>query len=114
MSRLLNCWPVCFICRRSSSGFAISDSSKQFGPFCADCGPGLAKKVWTMNTKEFDRYEEDALKIASHKIGDHLDMIGKTDLATMTEAEWNSFLAVVVKEFGAGMRLAVADLEPPF
>lgn len=113
MSRLLNCWPVCFICRRSSSGFAISDSSKQFGPFCADCGPGLAKKVWTMKTKEFDRYEEDALKIASPKIGEHLDALGKTDLATMTEAEWNGFLEVVIKEFGAGMRLASAALASP-
>lgn len=36
--------------------------------------------------------EKKAVRAVSNEVGEYLDRIGKTDLATMTEAEWLGFI----------------------
>lgn len=38
---------------------------------------------------------DEARKHAAVKAGEHLDSLGKTDLATMTADEWAAFIAAV-------------------
>lgn len=40
-------------------------------------------------------FTDEARKHAAGKAGEHLDILGKTDLATMTADEWAAFIAVV-------------------
>lgn len=51
---------------------------------------------------EFKRHSE-ALDHASEMAGEILAEIGKTDLATFSEAEWNTFLKVIVKAWDEKM-----------
>lgn len=44
---------------------------------------------------------DEARKHAAVKAGEHLDSIGKTDLATMTADEWAAFIAVVCNGYCA-------------
>jgi len=48
---------------------------------------------------EWQSYEIDALYKTSDEAGAHLDRIGKTDLATMTEEEWMTFIEIIVAKF---------------
>ena len=114
MSALLNCVSVCFVCRRRSDGFAVGTNAKSIGWFCEQCGITTAKVYFDMKKRMFDSYEEKALDTAGEQAGAYLDTIGKTDLATLTEPEWKTFLEAAVNGFGDGMRAACADLEPPF
>ncbi len=110
MSALLNFQPVCFICKRRSSGFAVGHNHKALGWFCEACGPKLAKRCFDMKTPIFDRYEEKALETAGERGGAYLDTIKKTDLADLTEGQWKTFLERVINGFGEGMRTACAEL----
>jgi hypothetical protein len=54
-------------------------------------------RIW--NPMDWTPLEIKALLRTSEVAGEHLDMIGKTDLATMTEEEWMTFLEVTVAGF---------------
>jgi|GEM_PF-203406 hypothetical protein len=44
-----------------------------------------------------------AIELASDPAGEYLDNLKKTDLATLTESEWFTFLEVVVTGFQDGL-----------
>jgi hypothetical protein len=46
-----------------------------------------------------DEHETAAIAAASPVAGEYLDSIGKTDLATLTEAEWLTLLEVIVTAY---------------
>lgn len=46
---------------------------------------------------DLKNYEYQAVMKASPEIGEHLEAIGKTDMATMSEEEWLDFLAEVYR-----------------
>lgn len=48
---------------------------------------------------DWQPHEIEALYKAGEAAGGHLDLIGKTDLAKMTEEEWMTFLEVTVAAF---------------
>ena len=114
MSKLLDNPCICFVCRRRSSGFGVGDTPHSIGWLCVACGPTLGRRLFDMRTVEFDRYEQDAVKIAVPRIAAYLDRIGKTDLADMDEAEAEGLVEAIVKAFGDAMREATVTLNPPF
>lgn len=48
---------------------------------------------------DLDEHETAAIAAASPMAGEYLESIGKTDLATLTEAEWLTLLEVVVTAY---------------
>ena len=56
--------------------------------------------------------EGKAIAAASSAIGSYLERIGKTDLATMTEAEWLGFLACAYVETCNQVRALWSDAVP--
>lgn len=58
--------------------------------------------------------EADAIMAASESVGAHLEMLGKTDMATMTEEEWLDFLAATYSSITAEVRDRLASGEVPF
>lgn len=105
----------CLICRRRDCGLGVHKGKN--GPlrwFCQDCGPNLACKAIAMASREFDRAEQHAVQEAGDAAGAYLDSIGKTDLATLTEAEWGEFCRRMVRGFETAMREAIRRHEAPF
>jgi hypothetical protein len=79
---------VCRVCRRTARGFAYRD--------IAACSLAHARILQgTQGMIDPDQYESDALGVAGERGGEYLDSIGKTDLATMTEEEWQALIAVI-------------------
>ena len=68
--------------------------------------------------------ESEAVTVGGQQGGEYLESIGKSDLTTLTEAEWDCFLDAVVagycdhlRELGAGQdrtRLDAMTSEVPF
>lgn len=50
-------------------------------------------------------HEQAAIVAASPSAGEYLESIGKTDLAVLTEAEWLTFLEVVVTAYQDALAL---------
>jgi hypothetical protein len=46
-----------------------------------------------------DEHEQAAIAAASPMAGEYLDSIGKTDLATLTDAEWLTLLEVIITAY---------------
>lgn len=70
---------------------------------CAGCKPA-AKAFADMSDIERRKMKTEGVYAASDKIGAHLDRIGKTDFAAMSEAEWYDFLHKVLDEYAAAIR----------
>lgn len=52
-----------------------------------------------MNAAELDACEKMATGLAGEEAGAYLDELGKTDLATLTQEEWQTFLSRIVTGF---------------
>jgi hypothetical protein len=54
---------------------------------------------WRRGMVDPDEHETGAIVAASPMAGEYLESIGKTDLATLSEAEWLTLLEVVVTAY---------------
>lgn len=52
-----------------------------------------------MSQADYTDEETKAMEAASASGGGFLDAIGKTDLATMTESEWDEFITSVIQGY---------------
>lgn len=106
---------LCCVCRRRAIGHGYTPSPSKPILWCCDDFECLtiARNTYQMKQEDFSRLESLAAGRGGENGGAYLDTIGKTDLATLTEAEWFEFCRRVV----AGYRIALkTDLkeEPPF
>lgn len=105
---------ICFVCRRRSWGIGVGDLGRKTGWTCRACNPDIAWSAFRMSDDRFDVYETKALKAAGGEAGAYLDSIGVTDLAKLTEGEWERFLRIVIDSFGDGIRKEIDGNQPPF
>ena len=70
---------------------------------CAACKPA-AKGFADMSDTERRKMRTEGVYAASDKIGAHLDKIGKTDFAAMSEREWYDFLHEVLNQYEVAIR----------
>jgi hypothetical protein len=109
---------VCFVCARSAIGIGYAPprakSIDQVAWCCDDpeCIQ-IAKDSYMMKQLEFGRLEQLATGDAGDEGGAYLDEIGKTDLATLTPAEWHIFLERVIGGYRAALKGRLRD-EAPF
>lgn len=106
------------LCGRQPMGFAWHDFSQS--PFdrqppvhccstqCLDIAHALGGDM-----KKISVDESRAIHAASEAIGQYLEKIGKSDLATMTEAEWIGFLGHAYGSICEEVR-AIWSREVPF
>jgi hypothetical protein len=103
---------LCAICRRQWAGAAhASDWAEPHGNWLhmcddPDCVRIAFQVVKTMRQDRFSKLEAMATKTGGAQGGKYLDEIGKTDLATLSEAEFETFCRRVV----AGYRIALKEL----
>lgn len=86
---------LCF-CGRQARGFAWHPFEPEFhGRQRVQCCSMTCLDIVTARSGDMslNMDEKRAINAVSPRIGEYLDNLGKTDLATMTEAEWLGFLA---------------------
>jgi len=89
--------PLCF-CGRAARGFGYQNPVRDpFDPppriaCCSIECMNIAHKREGNMAIGLNMDEKKAIFDSSAKIGEYLERIGKTDLATMTEAEWLGFI----------------------
>lgn len=67
-----------------------------------------------MPDREKTRIEREALAEAANLTGDYFDRIGKTDLASFTEAEFHTTFAVFLEHYGKAVSRMVGAHMAPF
>jgi hypothetical protein len=76
----------CAVCRRASGGFTIQEPGR-VAQFCShNC-----MRVYAMLGPDLAQDETKAAVVGGNAGGEYLDRIGKTDLAALTEVEWQTF-----------------------
>lgn len=106
---------VCASCAGQTVGFGVVAKYKNDILWCCghpDCYVATLR-TYTMPDKEFKRLEQIATVKGGEEAGEYLESIGKTDLAEMTEAEWEVFCLRLV----GGYRWALHETlkgEAPF
>ncbi len=72
-------------------------------------------KTWpgaVVKMKEPNKFEIEGMYEGAARGGEYLETIGKTDVATMTEDQWMSFIEVVVRGYEEKTMELYGD--PPF
>lgn len=67
-----------------------------------------------MPAPELDAYEQAAALEAGDKAGAYLDQIGVTDLAKLSETEWQEFLRRILRGFEQSLRQKILNGVAPF
>jgi hypothetical protein len=73
-----------------------------------------ARSIYTMPQPALDAFEEAAAVEAGAQAGAYLEEIGITDLAKLTEPQWQEFLRRVVTGFEQVLRRKILNGESPF
>ena len=80
-------------------------------PSCID----IAAEVYRMKPEQLTKIENDAaISGGGRALGEFLDHIGKTDLATMTEVEFAMACQEMVKGYSARLHELLKDEAVPF
>lgn len=109
---------VCFVCARPAIGYGYTPprtKSVDQIAFCCDDPEclAIASRTYSMTQLEFGRIDQLAAGDGGEKGGEYLDKIGKTDLATLTEEEWQQFLLAVVGGYRDALKGRLRN-EAPF
>jgi hypothetical protein len=111
---------TCFICKRRHDCIGYSPHDR--APIkwvCWECLDGTHNgirsklpRLYHMPRKQLDQYEKQALEDGGNAGGEYLDEIGKTDLASLDEDEWGTFLGRVLVGYADSMREIVSREVP--
>lgn len=107
---------VCGCCGRASSGIGYSPRpNKPVLWLCDDRGCiDIAKDSYFMKQDDFDSIETLAVREGGFAAGEYLNSLGKTDLASLSEPEWNEFCRRVVTGYRKDLSRRVLDSVVPF
>jgi hypothetical protein len=109
---------LCAVCRCSADGTGYAPKfTKSVDLVAWTCSDqectAIANRTYQMRQQEFNRVEEMATVEGGNEAGQYLDEIGKTDLATLTELEWQTFCRKLVGGYRVAMKTTLRD-EAPF
>lgn len=92
---------ICAVCHRHAWWIGYAPTPRSALIWCCNvcCRHRESWKVYKMNAAELDACEKMATGLAGEEAGAYLDELGKTDLATLTQEEWQTFLSRIVTGF---------------
>lgn len=102
ISNRLNCYGICFICRRRAIGIGVGNPGN-IGWLCSDCSPKIGKIAMA---ERFDRFEERAAKAVADQL--------PANNFTFPADELPAFVQWIVDEFGAQLRADLESCNSPF
>ena len=93
---------LCAVCRRGAVWLGYSAHPHR-GPviwLCDDNGcHAAAKRIYAMSQGSLDAYEHAAAVEAGAQAGSYLDEIGQSDLARLSNQQWQEFLRRIIVGF---------------
>lgn len=106
----------CSVCGRSGRGFAFTPRGWKADaklPACSMiCLDILAREQ--RNVFKLNHFENQAIDAASDAAGEFLELLGKTDLATLTGDEWRELIQLVFVRSTATIQRLTDDGAVPF
>lgn len=108
---------ICAVCRGHAGPNGFVRGKGKTPPIWACNDPtciSLLKKVHAMTKTTLEAYEHKAAMEAGDEAGAFLDGIGKTDLAGLSNEEWEEFIGIIVLGFQSHMRRMIESDEAPF
>lgn len=99
----------CPVCRRAGGAVTISRGGK-YAQLCSETCAHIYLRVGPVNSNEIEARGTDK---GGQAAGAYLESIGKTDLATLSIEEWQTFCLTMFRETCAEMQ-RIADDEIPF
>lgn len=99
----------CPVCRRAGGAVTVS-SGGQYAQLCSETCAQIYLRIGPVSS---DATEEKAIVKGGQAAGEYLERIGKTDLATLSIEEWQTFCLTMFRETCAEMQ-RIADDEIPF
>lgn len=101
----------CPVCGRAGGWATINIPGQELAQVCsAECAQILIRAKGDINMQQF---ESDAVRKGGDTGGAYLDQIGKTDLATLTPVEWETFCGLIYRGTCDALRDRAND-EIPF
>lgn len=108
---------LCCVCRRPAVGLAVTAKGRRNSPLGWVCDDAeciqIAKDSFDMRQLDFNRLDELATQEGGNEAGQYLDAIGKTDLAQLTEQQWQEFCRKMVGGYRLALKTKLKD-EAPF
>lgn len=108
---------LCAVCRRRAIGRGYSNRARTVKDIAWVCDDPecieIAARTYTMKQVEFSRLEEMATIEGGADAGAYLDKLGKTDLASLTQDEWDEFCRTLVAGYRLALKTKLRD-EAPF
>lgn len=109
---------VCCVCARPATGMGFAPKgARSVSHIAWTCDDRecleIARDSYSMKQTEFSRLDHLATLDAGGAGGEYLDKIGKSDLASLTEEEWQGFLIAIVGGYRAALKGRLRD-EAPF
>ena len=106
---------LCGICgEENDTGMGYAPDGKNKILWCCRECMEIAPHVYGVIPVKASFYAKEARDRASLEGGLFLEKIGKTDLATLTEQEWNDFLDTLFRARAFEFRRLYAGHVPPF
>ena len=104
------------VCGRAPRGFAFRRPGDPYAEQHHACSMPCLNYLSRSKGEpmELAPVEADAIMAASEAVGAHLEKLGKTDMATMTEEEWLDFLAAAYAAITGEVRARLASGDVPF
>lgn len=108
---------LCAACRRPTIGLAVIPKGRRNAPLAWVCNDPeciqIARNTYDMKQIEFHRIDELATQDGGNEAGAYLDKIGKTDLAQLSEQEWQEFCRAMVGGYRTALKTKLQH-EAPF
>lgn len=106
----------CAVCLRQATGLGYAP--KMGAPVAWACEDLTCirnvKAVYHMSGTQLNHHEARALVAAGDKAGAYLESIGQTDLGSLTETEWLTFLRTILEGYSSDMRERITSHAAPF
>ena len=100
---------VCAVCASPAIGWGYSKRARSPDDMAWCCDDpeciAIARETYAMRQLEFRRLDELSTEEGGAVAGQYLDTIGKTDLAALTEEEWQEFCRRLI----GGYRVALKE-----
>lgn len=106
---------ICAVCRRRAVWIGFSPNNQPPIWLCGttECSR-LARQVYTMKTYILDAYEHGARIEASQAFGAYIEECGTTDLAKLTEEQWDEGWTRAILTYEKAMIRKIQSNETPF
>jgi hypothetical protein len=103
---------VCGVCASRAQGYGYAPPTRNSRILWVCDDPdclSLARATYHMSQNRYDKCEANAISAAGAAAGQYLDELSKTDMAALSEKEWDNFCLRMIAVYRAQLAWEVAQ-----